>query len=332
MADNALARALMLNQSPAQQKTTGLPLYGALSDTGGGAPSIAQQLARALLNVPTAISEAFKGNSYGSADPNNAIADAARQQFWRGSVFGVPEDVTQRNLQRATNIALAAPTVYHGSPHKFDAFDSSKIGTGEGAQAYGHGLYFAESPEVATSYAGANKGRAAAKDGWIDSLPAYKQMDVYNILQKNLPDNVRTPMLEELRPRLGEDVYQEVKSRLNSTNLYTVDLPDAMAAKMLDWDKPLSQQPQNVQDALRNYPFTHPLPEGAKGEDIHLHLALDENNKATAPYAGVADQLRSMGIPGIRYLDQGSRGAGQGTYNYVAFPGTEGALKILERK
>ena len=38
---------------------------------------------------------------------------------------------------------------YHGSPHDFDRFDMSKIGTGEGAQAYGHGLYLAESPAVA---------------------------------------------------------------------------------------------------------------------------------------------------------------------------------------
>ena len=29
--------------------------------------------------------------------------------------------------------------------------------------------------------------------------------------------------------------------------------------------------------------------------------------------------LRELGIPGIRYLDQGSRGAGQGTHNYVVF-------------
>jgi hypothetical protein len=28
---------------------------------------------------------------------------------------------------------------YHGSPHSFERFDSSKIGTGEGAQVYGHG-------------------------------------------------------------------------------------------------------------------------------------------------------------------------------------------------
>jgi hypothetical protein len=37
-----------------------------------------------------------------------------------------------------------AITTYHGSPHDFDEFDMSKIGTGEGAQAYGRGLYFAE--------------------------------------------------------------------------------------------------------------------------------------------------------------------------------------------
>ena len=43
------------------------------------------------------------------------------------------------------------PTAYHGTPHTFNAeegaplgkFKSAQIGTGEGAQAYGHGLYFA---------------------------------------------------------------------------------------------------------------------------------------------------------------------------------------------
>ena len=41
---------------------------------------------------------------------------------------------------------------YHGSPYDFDKFDISKIGTGEGAQAYGHGLYFAGNPGTAGSY------------------------------------------------------------------------------------------------------------------------------------------------------------------------------------
>ena len=43
---------------------------------------------------------------------------------------------------------------YHGSPHSFDQFDTSKIGTGEGAQAYGHGLYFAGNEGVAQELQG----------------------------------------------------------------------------------------------------------------------------------------------------------------------------------
>lgn len=45
-----------------------------------------------------------------------------------------------------------------------------------------------------------------------------------------------------------------------------------------------------------------------------------------------SEALRNAGIPGVRYLDQISRGAGQGTYNYVVFPGGEGLLNILDRK
>lgn len=41
---------------------------------------------------------------------------------------------------------------YHGSPHDFEKFDIGRIGTGEGAQAYGHGLYFAENEGVARGY------------------------------------------------------------------------------------------------------------------------------------------------------------------------------------
>ena len=40
---------------------------------------------------------------------------------------------------------MIGKTVWHGSPHKWDVPDISKVGTGEGAQAYGHGFYSAES-------------------------------------------------------------------------------------------------------------------------------------------------------------------------------------------
>jgi hypothetical protein len=41
---------------------------------------------------------------------------------------------------------------YHGTPHRFDTFSLDAIGTGEGTQAYGWGLYFSSNKEVAKWY------------------------------------------------------------------------------------------------------------------------------------------------------------------------------------
>ena len=65
-----------------------------------------------------------------------------------------PEEIAQANGILDTGI-----TAYHGSPYAFEAFSNEKIGTGEGAQSYGHGLYFAEHPNTAAVYARIRPGR-----------------------------------------------------------------------------------------------------------------------------------------------------------------------------
>ena len=45
-----------------------------------------------------------------------------------------------------------AQAAWHGSPHDFDEFDLGAIGSGEGNQAHGWGLYFAKNREVAQAY------------------------------------------------------------------------------------------------------------------------------------------------------------------------------------
>ena len=90
------------------------------------------------------------------------LRDRIAQFTWRpqpatGSMQSVMPEVREQMReavdQAQTLGALAGMTVHHGSPHKFTQFDASKIGTGEGAQAYGHGIYLAESPAVADQYA-----------------------------------------------------------------------------------------------------------------------------------------------------------------------------------
>ena len=70
----------------------------------------------------------------------------------------------------------AGAIVYHGSPHKFDRFDSSKIGTGEGAQAYGHGLYLADNKDVAATYRNPGGPRSGTTPIDIDGVPASRWM------------------------------------------------------------------------------------------------------------------------------------------------------------
>ena len=127
------------------------------------------------------------------------------------------------------------------------------------------------------------------------------------------------------------------KSQVASTNtgqLYKVDLPDEQIAKMLDWDKPLSQQAPEVKKALQNSGLLQysddyfnvnkkASPTGADLHDFLKYSGYDQWELA----AKMADQ----GVPGIRYLDGGSRGAGKGSSNFVVFPGNEGLLSILER-
>lgn len=75
--------------------------------------------------------------------PKNALASGAMKAE-NPSIMG--SAIAGAQAERPGIVA------YHGSPHDFDRFSLDKIGTGEGAQAYGHGLYFAENEGVAKSY------------------------------------------------------------------------------------------------------------------------------------------------------------------------------------
>lgn len=57
---------------------------------------------------------------------------------------------------------------FHGSPHRFEKFSLQKIGTGEGAQAYGWGLYFAGRKAVAEYYREALTQRSSQERWTLD--------------------------------------------------------------------------------------------------------------------------------------------------------------------
>ena len=284
------------------------------------------------------------------------------QQFGQNMAQAYPTPATGASRDQimgaVTQAAVnAGPlmTVYHGSPHRFDKFDESKIGTGEGHQAYGHGLYLAENPSVAREYAEA-LGGDAVQVGSKKAIPkAGSPADIALAHLASVPPDSSNPYaqaakslqvaLDESSPTVRPTMEKAYQSLLKMNqknakaasggNMYSVDLPDEHIAKMLDWDKPVSQQSPEAQKALRamldkarkSFPQIDSASDPMAGQVHHLYSQHRGGNSQA-----VADELRAAGIPGIRYLDGGSRSGGQGTSNFVVFPGNEGLLKILDRK
>ena len=252
---------------------------------------------------------------------------------------------------------------YHGTPHKIDpreGFRLNKIGTGEGAQVYGHGLYFAESPDVGEEY----RKRLSASALTLDGIPIAEVAGptenlIWSHAKQYYADGAKTKdaLLTKLESARNferdrgnryfkDEDYAEVISAVEASkevgmrtegNLYTVDL-DLEPEDFLDWDKPMGEQGEKVKQAFlarskkamnstyknafkKIFPFYSG--DGRSVREVYRQFAKDIGGSEK----DASDFLRGMGIPGIRYLDQGSRASGAGTYNYVVFD--ESKIKII---
>ena len=309
---------------------------------------------------------------------------------------------------------------WHGSPYEWEKPDLSKVGTGEGAAAYGHGLYVSDSERVGKYYRettsrskyaqyyfeGKNistfvpEGKAEYdvltprdKAAIIVGMVRDAQRPGTDITQKSkefirndikfikregtAPGSAerKEPLLKHLAQALKEvDTIDPASlKRTNAGHLYKLDIPSH--DKLLDWDKPLSEQPEGVKRALEEskpikgmqdpgalwaqwpdreelFYTSKELEKISQQELESAEKTLSQTNANLVPYKDIynrmsgedlyqtlsntsgsqqsaSEYLRSIGIPGHRYLDQMSRGKGEGTYNYVIYD-TE-AVKVLTR-
>ena len=219
-----------------------------------------------------------------------------------------------------------------------------KIGTGEGAQAYGYGLYGAEAEDVARGYRDALSGSAGNAQHTM----------LRKVMAGTTPDRV-LPAMQRIYPgTTAEDIARltkEIETAPSSGSIYEMQV-NADPEAFLDWDKPLSEQTQAVQSALapmvqsrldalesagqrgrqmaaeKGFPDFTPKPrerlyQEMRGGDIIGAARMGQLQ------GNVENILSEAGIPGIRYLDSGSRGAGAGTRNYVIFD--ENLISIVRK-
>jgi hypothetical protein len=194
----------------------------------------------------------------GFAPMPRSFADAGARMaaVLRGDVEPTPEEGRQIATVRGFTEGPATIRAFHGSPHRFDRFDMSRIGTGEGAQAYGHGLYFAGNERVARAY----RDQLAP----LNLSVARSNLDAQGTAARLLDSGLSVPQaIEELDGRLLLPHVQrglakrdpdtmafvsrlaEAKDILRNPNsqgyMYEVNL-NTTPDRLLDWDAPLSGQ------------------------------------------------------------------------------------------
>ena len=327
------------------------------------------------------------------------------------------------NAMRSPGNKQAGAIGYQGSPHKFDALDPTKIGAGEGAQAYGHGMYVAENPKVAGLYKDKlATGASVFLDGreltsMVDEFgPVGLSLDIGRLRKSTgLSDsdgrNAALAFFDEFIKGSKQDrkiVEQFDFERLSTepgSFLYEIDVPDEDIAKMLDWDKPLSEQswfpkesaddivarvkaegrkPTEMEKAvvsikngtmadktgnvwyndlitksgeqlmrqgdearaavlrMREITGLHnqlnidialeQFPDHAEElKGIYAKIGATHTKNRKMPPEMASRLLERAGIPGIKYFDQGSRAAGDGTRNMVLFDDLARRAKVLKR-
>jgi hypothetical protein len=365
---------------PAIQQTMERMAYGEPLTTGRGMTTkVRPEVAEAAMTLLPAGATAAKG-----AEKAAMAAGRAGERYAEKVVPQIMErGGAPASLLEAMSAQTVSPlTVYHGSPAKFSRFDPTKIGSGEGAQAFGYGHYVAQSPAVAKEYRVAlsepelfKKGRQikTAAGSNMDTAKAWLQDSFESGASNPFEDAIAKVAAAPIKEKEGViSALQKLQSRGVQMQKggfeYEIDLPDEQIAKMLDWDKPLSKQPKEVKDAMAKLGITVDEKKVAEYSDALL-AALEGTGSANLPRQpldmtgeqiireirrnpsryfgslqgreqtaaminpdiGASALLRQSGIPGIRYLDQGSRGTGEGTSNFVVFPGNEDLLTILKR-
>lgn len=266
------------------------------------------------------------------------LDDGDTQMYVAFNPNQIKSAVGNKGIYDPSNPNINEMTLYHGSPHKFDRFDHAQMGTGEGSQAYGWGTYLAENPEVAKSYSEMalrrSKGiRSATDEAAYEEFAIAQQYArrhrgdnkvAASFLERVIEGNDAKGGWSKVNPAEDRATHVRALGRLRSNtlepsdvNLYEVDLPDEAIAKMLDWDAPLSKQPEIVQ--ILNDALIGPYYDDLTGQDYVRNLARRLHPMGGHNYKQASEEMLAVGIPGIKYYDGGSRSAGKGTRNFVIF-------------
>jgi hypothetical protein len=286
---------------------------------------------------------------------NNEISDISRRAIRRptddGDLQSLREErerlIKQWNelplQERSGKDELLALRAFHGSPHKFDQFDISKIGSGEGTQEQGYGFYLSDAMSQGETY----QIQLGAGQNTLDGNPVGNDEDLQQFTTavingvdgygRTIDDIVAgvEEIVRRARETSGpnrEKNIADAEAMLDKAKrvrdgdvkpggaLYEVEI-DADVDDLLDQSSPLSEQPQmmaKIQDLLRQAGADETI----ITDDMHGKEAYDELSAVLGSDKAASEALRDAGVPGSSYKWFDAK-------NFVIFD--DRVLKILKR-
>lgn len=163
-------------------------------------PALKQAVSQNISDIQRGDTNAIAARQQTTGRLENYLVEQATQGVQNRAM----QDVRYKMVPNGTNL-------YHGSPHTFDKFSTNNIGSGEGNQSFGWGLYFTDNKGIGEHYAdiGNTNNRARMKNNlssgeFRDSLYVNKD-NMSNELQQFLTRNGHKVM-SDLNP--DELAYQ----------------------------------------------------------------------------------------------------------------------------
>ena len=250
---------------------------------------------------------------------------------------GLDEDIIHDKVLAALKELHSVPAfdmggLFHGSSYNFDKFSSEKMGTGEGATAFGWGLYFTSIPEIAEHYANSAYNHAIEyKDSFDhDGFNYYVERGYAGLIafKEDLSIENLGDRFSKRKVISYDEYWAALKKEKNlSKQIYKITLREnkpAQEFRWLDWDKmPSADNVQRIKEQLKiedkfpvydlgkgeegrfkgeyllkifNAPQTVHYEGGLKGQNLYAELSAFLGSDESASLL-----LLRAGIDGIRY-------------------------------
>lgn len=235
----------------------------------------------------------------------------------------IPNEDDLRNEREANEGYYQS--AYHGTPHSFEQFDLGAIGTGEGNQAHGYGLYFAADRKIADNYRKMLTGKYLFTYKDDNERTINKLTEEYQAIRDILTEYYKNPEQGlskakenciaqrendlETASEYMVDVHKDRIKALNEIdtnelhvttgNVLEVDIPENDV--LLDEDKSIEEQPSKVREIIEKE-LERIGGSASNGKQFYNEIVFEYAREGIMnPQRAASEHLNELGIKGITY-------------------------------